>query len=86
MSARYRADMDESTRPDSIDPLFRQPYVDVDEWRDARSTIVTSDGGFAGIDTRFSMCLPPAARYEGRFPPADHAGARWRTPRARGDR
>ena len=59
--------MAESTRPDSIDPLFTQPYVDVDEWRDVPVRHRYVDGGFAGTDTRFSMYLPPAARYEGQF-------------------
>jgi hypothetical protein len=55
------------TRPDSIDPLFTQPYVDVDEWRDVPVRHRYVHGGFADTDTRFSVYLPPAEIYEGRF-------------------
>jgi hypothetical protein len=59
--------MADATRPDSIDPLFTQPYVDVDEWRDVPVRHRYVHGGFADTDTRFSMYLPPADSYEGRF-------------------
>jgi hypothetical protein len=46
--------MSDQTRPEHIDPLFAEPYVDVDEWRDipvrhrrlqnlARVRVVVSD-------------------------------------------
>ena len=50
-----------------VDPLFTEPYIDVDEWRDAPLRRRYVHGGFAGTDTRFSLHLPPADRYEGRF-------------------
>ena len=46
---------------------FGEPYVDVDEWRDAPVRHRYVHGGFAGTETRFSIYLPPAERYEGRF-------------------
>jgi hypothetical protein len=52
--------------PDS-DPLFAQPYVDIDEWRDAPVRHRYVHGGFKGTDTRFSFYLPPKEQYQGRF-------------------
>lgn len=49
------------------DPLFTQPYIDVDEWRDAPVRHRYVHGGFKGTDTRFSFYLPPKAQYQGRF-------------------
>jgi hypothetical protein len=49
------------------DPLFQQPYVDVQEWRDAPVRHFYVHGGFTGTDTRFSYYFPEAAAYEGRF-------------------
>ena len=46
---------------------FTDPYVDVDEWRDAPVRHRYVHGGFAGTETRFSIYLPPAEQYEGRF-------------------
>jgi hypothetical protein len=50
-----------------VDPLFAQPYVDVDEWRDTPVRHRYVHGGFKGTDTRFSFYLPPREQYEGRF-------------------
>jgi hypothetical protein len=52
--------------PDT-DPLFAQPYVDVDEWRETPVRHRYVHGGFNGTDTRFSFYLPPKEQYEGRF-------------------
>jgi hypothetical protein len=52
---------------DAPDPLFAQPYVDIDEWRDAPVRHRYVHGGFRGTDTRFSFYLPPEAQYQGRF-------------------
>lgn len=49
------------------DPLFVDPYVDIDEWRDAPVRHRYVHGGFHGTDLRFSIYFPPADRYEGRF-------------------
>lgn len=52
--------------PDT-DPLFAQPYVDIDEWREAPVRHRYIHGGFKGTDTRFSFYLPPKDIYQGRF-------------------
>src|SRR5262245_55635814 len=61
---------------DSIDPLFTQPYVDVDAWRDTPVSHRYVHGGFKGTETRFSMYFPPKEQYQGRFfqPLAARAG------------
>src|SRR6516165_5232369 len=50
-----------------VDPLFGQPYVDKDEWRDAPVRHRYIHGGFKGTDTRFSFYFPPKSEYQGRF-------------------
>jgi hypothetical protein len=55
------------TRTEHADLLFAQPYVDVDEWRDVPVRHRYVHGGFADAETRFSVYLPPADLYEGRF-------------------
>ena len=52
--------------PDT-DPLFAEPYVDVDEWRDGPVRHRYVHGGFKGTDTRFSFYFPPKEQYQGRF-------------------
>lgn len=49
------------------DPLFQQPYIDIDEWRDAPVRHRYVHGGFKGTDTRFSFYFPVAQKYGGRF-------------------
>jgi hypothetical protein len=49
------------------DPMFTQPFVDVDEWRDEPVRHRYVHGGFQGNDCRFSMYFPEAVRYDGRF-------------------
>lgn len=49
------------------DPLFADPYIDIDEWRDGPVRHRYVHGGFRGTDTRFSFYLPPRDQYEGRF-------------------
>ena len=51
----------------AVDPLFAEPYVDIDEWRDAPVRHRYVHGGFKGTETRFSYYLPPKAQYRGRF-------------------
>jgi hypothetical protein len=50
----------------SKDSYFGSPFVDVDEWREEPARHRYVHGGFEGTDTRFSIYLPPAERYEGR--------------------
>jgi len=51
----------------AADTVFGQPYIDLDEWRDAPVRHRYVHGGFKGTETRFSLYLPPRAQYEGRF-------------------
>jgi len=57
----------EGAEPEHLDVTFAAPYVDVDEWRDLPVRHRYVHGGFGGTETRFSVYLPPAALYEGRF-------------------
>jgi hypothetical protein len=53
--------------PTYADPLFNQPYIDVDEWRDTPSRHRYVHGGFTGTEAKFLILLPPAEKYQGRF-------------------
>src|SRR5262245_39836002 len=64
------------------DPMFTEPFVDVDEWRDDPVRHRYVHGGFHGTDCRFSLYYPDAARYQGRFfqplsavPGSEHSSA-----------
>ena len=59
------ADMDRTMG--LADPMFIEPFVDVDEWRDEPVSHRYVHGGFHGTDCRFSMYFPDATRYQGRF-------------------
>lgn len=49
------------------DPLFEQPYVDIDEWRDTPVRHRYVHGGFTGTETKFSFYFPTKGKYQGRF-------------------
>jgi len=49
------------------DAVFAEPYVDVDEWRDAPVRHRYIHGGFKGTDTRFSFHFPIRENYGNRF-------------------
>ncbi|MEZ5743602.1 MAG: hypothetical protein R3D89_07720 [Sphingomonadaceae bacterium] len=49
------------------DTVFAQPYIDMDEMRDAPFPHRYVHGGFTGTDTRFSYHFPEADAYKGRF-------------------
>ena len=51
----------------AADPLFKAPYIDVDEWRDTPTRHRYVHGGFKGTDTRFSFYFPPKPKYVGHF-------------------
>ncbi len=51
----------------AVDPLFTQPYVDIDEWRDAPVRHRYVHGGFKGTDMRFSLYMPPKPQFQRRF-------------------
>ena len=52
---------------DSIDPLFAEPFTDVDEQRSDPVPHRYVSGGFKGTKARFSFYFPPEAQYQGRF-------------------
>ena len=55
------------------DPYFRDPYIDVEEWRDTLVRHYYVHGGFHGTDingeneARFALYFPEKEKYEGRF-------------------
>jgi hypothetical protein len=49
------------------DPLYTQPFIDVDEWRNEPERHRYVHGGFTGTPLKFSMYFPPAEKYQGRF-------------------
>jgi hypothetical protein len=49
------------------DPMFTEPFVDIDEWRDKPVRHHYIHGGFNGTDCRFSIYFPEEQRYHGRF-------------------
>ena len=61
--------MTDTTHADEqgVDPEFADAYIDVDEWRNSPVRRRYVHGGFRGTETRFSMHLPPAESYRGRF-------------------
>lgn len=59
-----RASGQTATKPDT---LFKNPYVDVDEWRDKPVRHRYVHGGFNGTNTKFSFYFPPKEGYQGRF-------------------
>ena len=59
--------MDEPSRTEILDGMFVHPYIDLDEWRDAPVRHRYVHGGFEKTETRFSIYLPAAEMYAGRF-------------------
>src|SRR5579859_6007194 len=49
------------------DTLFRQPYIDVDEWRDKPVRHRYIHGGFTGTSSKFSFYFPQKEKYQGHF-------------------
>jgi hypothetical protein len=49
------------------DSHFGQPYVDLDEWREAPHPHRHVHGGFADCDTRFTFYFPRAEEWQGRL-------------------
>lgn len=52
---------------DRAEPLFSQPYIDIDEWRSTPARHRYVHGGFKGTEARFSFYLPAPDKYQGRF-------------------
>jgi hypothetical protein len=51
----------------AADPLFKEPFIDIDEWREMPVRHRYVHGGFKGTDMRFSFYMPDKAQYQGRF-------------------
>lgn len=51
----------------ATDSIFKEHFVDIDEWRDAPVRHRYVHGGFKGTNTRFSFYFPPKEKYQGRF-------------------
>lgn len=51
----------------TADPLFTEPYIDIDEWRTTPVRHRYVHGGFKGTDTRFSFYFPPKEQYKRHF-------------------
>jgi hypothetical protein len=51
----------------ATDPMFAQPFVDLDEWRDVPVRHRYVHGGFRGTDMLFSFYFPEQGHYQGRF-------------------
>jgi hypothetical protein len=49
------------------DSKYREPYLDLDEWRDTPVRHRYVHGGFKGSELLFSMYFPPKEQYQGRF-------------------
>ena len=53
--------------PNAADQMFKEPYIDVDEWRDKPVRHRYVHGGFKGTEARFSFYFPPKEQNQGRF-------------------
>jgi hypothetical protein len=51
----------------SIDPQFKDPYIEVHEWRAQPVPHRYVHGGFKDTDAKFSFYFPPKEQYGGRF-------------------
>src|SRR5688500_8109683 len=49
------------------DTFFKEPYIDIDEWRNLPIRHRYVHGGFKSTNTRFSFYFPPKEKYQGRF-------------------
>jgi len=52
---------------DWADPLFSEPSIETDEWRNAPQPHRYVHGGFRGTNATFSFYFPPEGQYAGRF-------------------
>jgi hypothetical protein len=66
-SAQDKAATAQIITAEGTDPLFKEPYVDIDEWRDKPARHRYIHGGFKGTAARFSFYFPPKEQYQGRF-------------------
>lgn len=66
-TARGPPEADWPMPADWSDPMFREPFIDVDEGRDKPVRHRYVHDGFKGTDALFSMYFPPEEQYHGRF-------------------
>jgi hypothetical protein len=66
-SAQDKTPLAQVTTAEAADPLFNEPYVDIDEWRDKPARHRYMHGGFKGTAARFSFYFPPKEQYQERF-------------------
>jgi hypothetical protein len=52
---------------ESLDPLFQETVIEVDEWRDTPVRHRYVNGHFADTGVRFSCYFPPSDEFQGRF-------------------
>src|SRR5579864_6362329 len=67
ISCQQPSELQSTTGWQTADPLFKQPYIDVDEWRDKPIRHRYVHGGFKGTEARFAFYFPPKEQYQGRF-------------------
>jgi hypothetical protein len=67
MSEQTLADTQNQATEGETDPLFAEPYIEVNEMRSSPVRHRYVHGGFRGTNGRFSFYFPPGDRYEGRF-------------------
>jgi hypothetical protein len=65
--AQQHSDARQVIAPAVADPLFKDPYIDVDEWRDKPVRHRYVHGGFKGTEALFAFYFPPKEQYQGRF-------------------
>ena len=65
--ATFAADTPAPVPAGLTDPHFKEPYIDVDEWRDKPVRHRYVHGGFKGTQARFGFYFPPKEQYQGRF-------------------
>ena len=67
MQAQHAAESSAVLAATKADPLFNQPYIDLDQWRDKPVRHRYVHGGFKGTEARFAFYFPPKEQYHGRF-------------------
>ena len=51
----------------AADAMFKEPFIDIDEWRTTPVRHRYVHGGFKGTDMKFSVYMPPKEQFQGRF-------------------
>ena len=66
-SGARAADIPHPLTADFADPMFAEPFVDIDEWHDVPARHRYVHGGFRGTEALFSIYFPPKEQYQRRF-------------------